>query len=222
MSEPVSQKRVKAVESQPESRPDDTDQLAKATFGSGCFWCTETIFQQLKGVHSVVSGYSGGHVANPTYKQVCLGNTGHAEVVQVTFDPSVISYAELLEVFWRTHDPTTRNRQGNDFGPQYRSVVFWHAEEQRKLAEHYRQQLDEARIFPGPIVTEIVEFREFYPAEDYHQNYFERNRSKSYCKLVIAPKLEKFKKVFHDKVSEGRRRGERRTKDEELVREEGK
>ena len=174
--------------------------LEKATFGSGCFWCTEAVFQQLKSVHSAVSGYCGGHVKNPTYHAVCSGTTGHAEVIQVTFDPKVISYAELLEVFWQTHDPTTLNRQGNDAGTQYRSAIFYHNDEQRKLAEHYKQKLDASGAFRGSIVTEITAFSEFYPAEDYHQNYFQDNPRQPYCTAVIRPKVEKFKKVFQDKL----------------------
>ena len=171
-----------------------------ATFGSGCFWCTEAVFQQLKGVEKVVSGYSGGTVKNPKYGQVCEGTTGHAEVIQVTFDPRVVSYADLLEVFWKTHDPTTLNRQGPDFGTQYRSVVFYHDEEQKKLAQHYKEKLEAEHIFDKPIVTEIVPFKEFYPAELYHQNYFATNPKDGYCQAVLQPKLEKFKKVFHDKL----------------------
>lgn len=174
--------------------------LEKATFGSGCFWCTEAVFQRLKGVKSVVSGYAGGHVKNPTYQQVCEGNTGHAEVIQVAFDPKIISFDELLEVFWKTHDPTTLNRQGNDFGPQYRSAVFWSTEEQRKKAEHYKKKLEEARAFPKPIVTEIAPLKEFYPAEGHHQDYYNRNPNQSYCAYVIKPKVDKVKEVFKDKL----------------------
>jgi peptide-methionine (S)-S-oxide reductase len=174
--------------------------LAKATFGAGCFWCTEAVFQQLKGVHSVVSGYSGGSVKNPTYEQVCTGRTGHAEATQITYDPSVISYEELLEVFWKTHDPTTPDRQGNDVGPQYRSVIFYHTDEQKRLAEHYKQKLDAAGAFYAPIVTEIVPFTEFYRAEGYHQNYFEENPSQPYCRAIIRPKVDKVKQVFQDKL----------------------
>jgi peptide-methionine (S)-S-oxide reductase len=176
--------------------------LATATFGNGCFWCTEAVFQQLKGVHSVVSGYSGGHVKNPTYRQVCDGTTGHAEVIQITYDPNVVSYDELLEVFWKTHDPTTPNQQGNDIGPQYRSVVFYHDDEQRRLAEHYKKELDAAGAFRRPIVTEISPFTEFYPAEDYHQRYYEQNPEQSYCRFVIAPKVEKLRQVFQDKLKQ--------------------
>ncbi|MCB2196070.1 MAG: peptide-methionine (S)-S-oxide reductase MsrA [Bacteroidetes bacterium] len=171
-----------------------------ATFGSGCFWCTEAIFQQLKGVESAVSGYSGGTVKNPTYKEVCTGNTGHAEVIQVTFNPETISFKELLEVFWQTHDPTTLNRQGADVGTQYRSVIFYHTPEQKKLAEEYKKKLDEAKIYNNPIVTEITKFETFYIAEDYHQEYYDNNKAQPYCNFVITPKLEKFKKVFKDKV----------------------
>jgi len=178
------------------------DVLEKATFGAGCFWCVEAVFQRLKGVQSVVSGYSGGRVKNPTYKQVCTGKTGHAEVVQITYDPKQISFAELLEVFWGTHDPTTRNRQGNDIGPQYRSVIFYHNDEQKRLAEQYKRKLDEAGVFRAPIVTEIVPFREFFPAEDYHQNYYNLNAAQPYCQFIIQPKLEKLKKVFADKLKD--------------------
>jgi peptide-methionine (S)-S-oxide reductase len=171
-----------------------------ATFGSGCFWCTEAVFQQLKGVRAVVSGYSGGSVPNPTYQQVCTGTTGHAEVVQVTFDPAVISYPELLEVFWRSHDPTTPNRQGNDVGPQYRSVIFAHSERQRQLAERYKQKIDAAGVFRSPVVTEIVPFTEFYPAGADHQNYYADNSQRPYCQAVIRSKLDKLRKVFQEKL----------------------
>lgn len=171
-----------------------------ATFGSGCFWCTEAVFQQLKGVSKVVSGYSGGTVKNPTYEQVCSETTGHAEVIQVTYDPAVVSYGELLEVFWRTHDPTTRNRQGHDVGARYRSVVFYHDEQQRNLAERYKQRIDEAGVFPRPLVTEIAPFTEFFPAEGYHQNFFADNPRQPYCQAVIGPKLEKMRKVFAEKL----------------------
>jgi peptide-methionine (S)-S-oxide reductase len=171
-----------------------------ATFGNGCFWCTEAIFQNLKGVEKVVSGYSGGHVDNPTYKQVCAGTTGHAEVIQIAYDPAVISFDELLEVFWKTHDPTTPNRQGNDVGPQYRSAVFYHDDAQKETAEKYKKELNEAGAYDKPIVTEITAFEKFYPAEDYHQNYFNLNGSQPYCSFVIRPKVEKFEKVFKDKL----------------------
>ncbi len=171
-----------------------------ATFGSGCFWCTEAIFEQLEGVIDVTSGYSGGHVPNPTYKQVTTGTTGHAEVCQITYDPQIISYDELLKVFWSTHDPTTLNRQGNDVGTQYRSVIFYHNEKQKELAEKYKSKLEEAKIFPNPIVTEISPFTNFYKAEDYHQNYYELNPDQAYCSFVITPKVEKFKKIFKNKL----------------------
>jgi peptide-methionine (S)-S-oxide reductase len=174
--------------------------LEQATFGAGCFWCTEALFQRLKGVRSVTSGYSGGHVKQPSYKQVCTGQTGHAEVVQVVFDPRQVSYAELLEVFWGTHDPTTPNRQGHDVGTQYRSVIFYHNAAQRQLAEAYKQKLTAARAFPAPIVTEIAPFTEFFPAENYHQEYFELNGHQPYCQMVIRPKVEKLHKVFADKL----------------------
>ncbi len=177
--------------------------MAKATFGAGCFWCTEAVFRPLKGVESVVSGYSGGSVKGATYREVCTGTTGHAEATQVTYDPAVISYDELLEVFWQTHDPTTPNRQGPDVGPQYRSVVFYHTDEQRQLAEHYKQKLDASGAFARPIVTEIVPFTEFYRAEAYHQNFFEENGGHPYCRAFIWPKVEKVKKVFHDKLKAG-------------------
>ncbi len=186
----------------PATPPPAETALETATFGSGCFWCTEAVFQQLQGVHSVTSGYSGGHVKNPTYREVCTGTTGHAEVVQVTYDPQVITYEELLEVFWKTHDPTTPNQQGNDIGPQYRSVIFYHNDEQRRLAEHYKQKLDASGAFAAPIVTEIAPFTEFYPAEDYHQRYYELNPDQMYCRFVIAPKIEKFQKVFQDKLKQ--------------------
>jgi len=157
----------------------------------------------VKGVRSVVSGYSGGHVKNPTYQQVCAGTTGHAEAIQVTYDPATISYADLLEVFWQTHDPTTPDRQGNDFGPQYRSVIFYHTDEQKRLAEQYKQKLDAAGAFAAPIVTEIAPFAEFYRAEAYHQNYFVENAGQPYCRLVIRPKLDKFEKVFKDRLKTG-------------------
>ena len=172
----------------------------KATFGSGCFWCTEAVFQRVRCVKNVSSGYAGGHVPNPTYHQVCGGNTGHAEVLQVTYAPDVISYQELLEIFWKTHDPTTLNQQGNDFGTQYRSVIFTHNEEQQKLAQECKKKLDAAGIWEDPIVTEITPFSNFYIAEKYHQNYYNQNANQPYCRFVIVPKLEKFKSVFKDKL----------------------
>lgn len=177
-------------------------QRETATFGNGCFWCTEAIFKSLKGVETVESGYSGGKIKNPTYREVCSGLTGHAEVIQITFDPSVISYDELLEVFWQTHDPTTLNRQGADVGTQYRSAIFYHSPEQKEAAEKYKAELNKQKVFDKPIVTEITPFDKFYKAEDYHQDYYANNPNQGYCKIVIVPKLEKFKKVFKDKLKQ--------------------
>jgi peptide-methionine (S)-S-oxide reductase len=174
--------------------------METATFANGCFWCTEAVFQQLKGVDSVASGYMGGAVENPTYKQVCTGETGHAECLQIVYDPSVISFDELLEVFWKTHDPTTLNRQGNDSGTQYRSGVFYHSEEQKKLAEKYKKEINESGAYSKPIVTEITAASKFYKAEDYHQNYFNENGEQPYCHYVIQPKVDKFRKIFKDKL----------------------
>lgn len=171
-----------------------------ATFGTGCFWCTEAVFQELEGVLKVTSGYSGGHVANPSYEQVCEKNTGHAEVVQIVYDPAKISYDELLEVFWQTHDPTTLNRQGNDIGPQYRSVIFFHGEEQHAKAEKYKAELNKSGAFNNPIVTAVEPYKNFYSAEKYHQDYYNNNGSAPYCYYVIRPKLEKFEKVFKSKL----------------------
>lgn len=176
--------------------------MEKATFGSGCFWCTEAVFQRLKGVSKAQSGYAGGSVENPTYEQVCTGTTGHAEVVQVTYDPDVVSYDELLEVFWNTHDPTTLNRQGNDVGTQYRSAVFYHNDDQKELAEAYKQKLGEGNIWPDPIVTEVVPLNNYFPAEDYHDDYFNKNGGQPYCSFVVAPKVKKFKEVFSEKLKD--------------------
>lgn len=173
---------------------------AVATFANGCFWCTEAVFQQLEGVTKVTSGYSGGHVANPTYEQVCEKNTGHAEALQIVYDPTVITFDELLEVFWKTHDPTTLNRQGNDVGPQYRSVIFYHNNTQKEKAEAYKAGLDKSGAWPNPVVTAIEPFKNFYAAENYHQNYYKLNGKAPYCQYVIRPKLEKFEKVFKDKL----------------------
>jgi peptide-methionine (S)-S-oxide reductase len=171
-----------------------------ATFGAGCFWCTEAVFQELKGVLKVTSGYSGGHVANPTYEQVCSKTTGHAEVTQIVYNPEQITFDELLEVFWQTHDPTTLNRQGADEGPQYRSAIFYHSAEQKEKAERYKKDLDGSGAFSAPIVTEISPFKNFYSAEDYHQNFYANNPNYGYCTYVIRPKLDKFQKVFKDKL----------------------
>lgn len=174
--------------------------LAIATFGAGCFWCTEAVFLRLAGVTAVESGYAGGFVKNPTYEAVCSGETGHAEVCQITYDPDKISFDELLKVFWMTHDPTTLNQQGADRGTQYRSVVFFHDDAQKALATEYKQELDKSGAFRGPIVTEISPLKEYYKAEAYHQNYFELNPFQGYCQAVVGPKVAKFEKVFKDKL----------------------
>ncbi len=171
---------------------------ANATFGAGCFWCVEAIFEQVKGVIEVQSGYSGGHVKNPSYKEVCDGTTGHAEVCQLTFNPEVISYIELLEIFWQTHDPTTLNRQGNDSGTQYRSVIFYHDEVQKRIAVEMKKRLNNEKIWADPIVTKIIAFKKFYAAEDYHENYYKKNPNQPYCSVVITPKVNKFKKTFQE------------------------
>ena len=179
---------------------DNNPNLETATFGSGCFWCTEAIFERVNGVIAVVSGYSGGTVEDPSYKEVCDGTTGHAECTQITFDSSVISYDELLEIFWKTLDPTTLNKQGNDVGTQYRSVIFYHNDAQKQKAEFYKNKLIEEKIWDKPIVTEITKFDKFYPAEDYHQEYYDNNPNQGYCSFVITPKVEKFEKIFKDKL----------------------
>lgn len=181
-------------------RKDNTMNYETATLGAGCFWCVEAIYQRLEGVEKVESGYSGGHVKNPSYEDVCTGRTGHAEVVHITFDPKKISYKELLEVFFRTHDPTTLNRQGNDVGTQYRSVIFYHNDEQKKIAEQVKKEIEQAKIWDDPIVTEISPFTTFYKAENYHQNYYNQNSYQPYCMLVINPKLNKFRKEFSSKL----------------------
>ncbi|MFL3045193.1 MAG: peptide-methionine (S)-S-oxide reductase MsrA [Candidatus Neomarinimicrobiota bacterium] len=169
--------------------------LEKATFGAGCFWCVEAVFQRLEGVKDVLPGYCGGDKDNPTYKEVCTGMTGHAEVAQITFDPATISFDELLNMFWKSHDPTTRNRQGNDVGTQYRSAIFYHNEEQRSAAERSKENLDNSKIFSNQIVTEIITLDKFWPAEDYHNDYYNNNPNQPYCRIVIKPKLDKlFKK----------------------------
>lgn len=171
-----------------------------ATFGTGCFWCTEAVFQELKGVLKVTSGYSGGSVKNPSYEEVCSGTTGHAECLQIIYDPKLISFDELLEVFWEAHDPTTLNRQGNDAGTQYRSVIFYHNTEQKKKAEEYKIKLDKSGAYNNPIVTEITAFSHFYAAENYHQDYYRLHGNQPYCTFVIRPKVEKFEKVFKNKL----------------------
>lgn len=174
--------------------------LSTATFGNGCFWCTEAVFQRVEGVHSVVSGYTGGFIKNPAYREVCSGRTGHAEALEIKFDPTVVSYEELLEIFWKTHDPTTLNRQGNDVGTQYRSAVFYHDQTQKELAEHYKAKLNASGIFASPIVTEITEASAFYPAEEDHQNYYNDHPEQGYCRIIIQPKIDKLKAIFADKV----------------------
>ena len=203
MAEPTEKpqpgKEVKPAPTKPDAETGSTEE---ATFGSGCFWCTEAVFQQCKGVKSVVSGYSGGKSKNPTYEQVSTGRSGHAEVIRVTFDPTVVSYKELLEIFWKTHDPTTLNQQGADHGTQYRSVIFYHNDDQKNLAKEYLKKLDAASAFDAPIVTEISPIKEFYPGENYHQNYFKDNPDKPYCKAVIKRKVDKFRAVFKDKLKD--------------------
>jgi peptide-methionine (S)-S-oxide reductase len=175
---------------------------SKAIFGAGCFWCVEAVFQELKGVESVESGYMGGHIENPSYQQVSTGTSGHAEVAKIEFDPSIISFKELLEVFWKTHDPTTLNQQGADRGPQYRSAIFYLDNEQKELAETYKNRLSESGAFSNPIVTEITEASTYYPAEKYHQDYYMLNPNQGYCQYVIQPKVEKFRKAFADKLKD--------------------
>ncbi|WP_166664914.1 peptide-methionine (S)-S-oxide reductase MsrA [Pedobacter metabolipauper] len=174
--------------------------LQKATFGNGCFWCSEAVFQRLNGVTSVRSGYEGGDVPNPTYEDVCTGSTGHAEVIEVTYDPQKIKYDELLEVFWKTHDPTTLNRQGADVGTQYRSVIFYHNDEQKAIAEKYKKELNASKAFGNPVVTAISKASAFYVAENYHQDYYNKNGNQPYCRAVILPKMEKLEKIFKAKL----------------------
>lgn len=184
----ISQNKNKTIEMKTET----------ATFGAGCFWCTEAIFDRIEGVIKVEPGFSGGTTKNPTYKEVISETTGHAEVAQITYDPDIVSYATLLEVFWKTHNPTTLNRQGADVGTQYRSVIFFHNEEQEKLSRTTKRELDAAGIWENPIVTEIVPYEVFYAAEDYHNDYYSNNPANSYCNFVITPKIKKFEKVFSD------------------------
>ena len=186
------------------ARDEGEQAMATTTFGGGCFWCTEAVFEQMRGVQDVVSGYAGGQTKNPTYEDICSGRTGHAEVVQVTYDPEVTSFAELLEVFFRTHDPTTLNRQGNDTGTQYRSVIYYHDDQQKREAEQIKSELNASGAFSAPLVTEVSPLPKFYLAEDYHQDYYEKNPSESYCAFVVAPKVEKFRKVFRDKLKSPR------------------
>ncbi len=173
-----------------------TEKLETATLGNGCFWCTDAIYSRVKGVESITPGFSGGSVKNPSYREVCTGNTGHAEVVRIEFDPSIISYAEILEIFFKTHDPTQLNRQGNDVGTQYRSVIFYQSEMQKKIATEIKEKLEAEKIWDKPIVTQIEAFEAFYPAEEYHDDYYENNPNQGYCRFVITPKVEKFEKVF--------------------------
>jgi len=177
-----------------------SDQLEQTTLGGGCFWCVEAVYQDLIGVHKVVSGYTGGEIDNPTYQQICTGRTGHAEVVQIDFDPTVISFEEILYIFWRTHDPTTLNRQANDVGTQYRSAIFYHDEKQKEIAEQFKAETDASDLWPDPIVTEIVPLTVFYDGEDYHQNFYKDNPYQPYCIAVIDPKMQKFRKSFQDKL----------------------
>jgi peptide-methionine (S)-S-oxide reductase len=178
----------------------DPSKLDTATLGAGCFWCTEAQFELLDGVISSTSGFSGGTIKNPSYKEVCNGNTGHAEVIQVVYDTTKLNYADILQAFFSSHDPTQLNRQGNDVGTQYRSVIFYHNEDQKKTAEAVKRELDQSGAYNEPIVTEIAPFTVFYKAENYHQNYFNENGEQPYCQFVVAPKVEKFKKVFKDKL----------------------
>jgi len=177
-----------------------TNNFELATFGAGCFWCVEAIYLDVIGVDAVVSGYTGGHIKNPAYREVCAGVTGHAEVIQIKYDPTVITYEELLTILWHVHDPTTLNRQGNDVGTQYRSAIYYHNEAQRIAAENAKKTVDASDLWPDPIVTEISPLKEFYVAEDYHQNYFNLNGSQPYCSYVIAPKVKKFRAIFADKL----------------------
>ncbi len=177
---------------------DAQQQLETITLGGGCFWCTEAVFQRVKGVEKVESGYAGGDIANPTYREVSSGLTNHAEVVQISFNPQLISLEKILEVFWKTHDPTTLNRQGADVGTQYRSIIMYHNDEQRKVAEALKEALNREEIWENEIVTEITAYKNYYPAEDYHQNYYNNNPAQGYCQFVIVPKLEKFNKIFSD------------------------
>jgi peptide-methionine (S)-S-oxide reductase len=181
----------------------DSPPLAKATFAGGCFWCTEAVYAEIKGVKSVTSGYIGGQVPNPTYKDVCGGQTGHAEAIEIEYDPAVVPFEKLLEVFFATHDPTTLNRQGADVGTQYRSGVFYHDDEQKRIAEQVIAKLDAAKVFPGKIVTEVTKASTFYPAEGYHQDYFAKNPDDRYCNAVAAPKVAKVRKAFKELVKDG-------------------
>jgi peptide-methionine (S)-S-oxide reductase len=181
-------------------KPDYHDKIEMATLGGGCFWCIEAAFNEIRGVVNVESGYAGGELASPTYEQVCTGTTGHAEVVQVTFDPSVISFREILEIFFTAHDPTTLNRQGADVGSQYRSFIFYHNEKQKEVAEQVIAELNASKIWGNPIVTQVKPFKNFYKAEDYHRKYFDRHPEAAYCRVVIAPKIAKLRKKYREKL----------------------
>ena len=194
------QKKSEDLNNNQKSKVMETKNLDTATFGGGCFWCVEAVYQQLNGVVSVASGYTGGQRANPTYEQVCSGATGHAEVIQIVYDTTKISFDELLQVFWTVHDPTTLNRQGADVGTQYRSVVFYHNDYQKETTQSYIEKLNKEHAFANPVVTEVSPITTFYKAEDYHQNYYNDNQNQPYCSFVIQPKVEKFKKVFGDKL----------------------
>lgn len=194
------QKQASTTVTKKENTVMTDNNLDTATLGTGCFWCTEAVFQQLKGVQKVTSGYSGGHIKNPTYEEVCDKTTGHAECLNIVFDKTIITFDELLEVFWQVHDPTTLNRQGADVGPQYRSVIFYHNEEQKAKAEKYKVEINKSGAFDSPIVTTIEKMDTFYPAEEYHQNYYNNNPNQGYCRMVIRPKVEKFEKIFKNKL----------------------
>lgn len=179
---------------------DNDNNLEKATLGGGCFWCLEAIYDQLEGVIDVISGYSGGKTAHPSYHEICTGLTGHAEVIQITYDPSIVSYKDLLDIFFDIHDPTTLNRQGNDVGTQYRSVIFYHNDVQKNIANQLIKDIEARKLWSNPVVTEISEFTDFYPAEEYHQEYYQHNTYQPYCQVVIAPKLEKFRKLYKNRI----------------------
>ncbi len=180
-----------------------SNQIETAILGGGCFWCVEAIFHQVNGVEEVISGYSGGHVENPSYEAVCTGKTGHAEVIQLKFNPNLISYKEILDIFFFIHDPTTLNRQGNDVGSQYRSIILYHTQDQKSIGEQVIKELEMKKLFSNPIVTEIVEYNTFYPAEEYHQEYYFRNMNQPYCNVVISPKVTKFRAKFFKKLKKG-------------------
>lgn len=192
------EKKIKSINVMKQNETNDSKAIA--TLGAGCFWCVEAVFQRLKGVDTVISGYSGGYIENPTYKQICTGTTNHAEVIQVHYNPALVSFEEILEVFFNTHDPTTLNRQGNDVGTQYRSVIFYHNKQQKDIAMAYKKQINESKVFKNEVVTEISPLKNFYIAEDYHQNYFNDNDSQPYCIYVVRPKVEKFLKLYQDKL----------------------